>query len=341
MSKRQDVGRSWRTWAKHELMNSVVGQEVGAVNRSTIVMDKVDRLIWFDLTAGDAALVDGAEWHRSCSPGILAHHAVNSDKPVLVMLYEIQPATFDRLLANLDQRMPSLGYARDGEARWRYGSHVELQAINASGRTASTELIDNRDAVFVFNDPNAITEWAMRSTFASEIASRAWCFRSLSTMGCNTAGIKRLDLRERLDWFDLIDEQEAALPHYRDLLLAAIEKDEAQWAYLLSTSVRERWRKQAESVVRSAFKAALKRMPEESRGRTAATTWLRQSPAEFRETKLQLFLTNAERAALHGREGHWLAADKDQRFALLGQTRPPTLDDGAALFSLDDLGETA
>lgn len=336
------VGRSWRTYAKHELMNSVVGQEVGVINQRTFKMDQVDRLVWFDLTAGDAAPVDDTEWRRCCSPGILAYHATNSRKPVVIRLYEIQPATFDRLLKHLEEYLPDLGYVRDGESCWRHGDTVEIRAVNASGRAASVDLIGKRDAVLVFNDPNAITEWAMRDTFAQEIVDQqAWCFRSLSTMGCNTAGIKRLELRERLDWFDLIDTQESVLPHYRDLLLAAIEKDEAQWAYLLSTSVKEKWRGQAENEVKAAFRTALKRMPKESRGRTAGTAWYRQSPSEFEETKLQLFLTKAEREALRGRERQWLAAGKEERLLLLGETKPSGRGDGLTLFSLGELGETA
>lgn len=342
MTKHRDVGRSWRTYAKHELMNGVVGQEVGVVNRQTFTMNKVDRLVWYDLTAGDASPVDDAEWHRCCSPGILAYHATNSRKPTTILLHEIQPATYDRLLGNLERHLPALGYTHVGGAIWHHPRGAKLFAINASGQTAPVDFVTNRDAVLVFNDPNAITEWAMRDTFAQEITDRAWCFRSLSTLGCNPAGIKRIDLddesgdikRERIAWFDLIDRQEEALPHYRDLLLAAIEKDEAQWAYLLSTSIKEKWRRQAEAVVRSAFK----QMPEESRGRTAATTWFRQSPTEFSATKLHLFLTKAEREALRGREAEWAAADKTGRLALLdGKTRA----DDAGGLTLFDLGETA
>jgi hypothetical protein len=326
------VGRSWRTYAKHELMNSVVGQEVGVINRPTRLMNKVDRLVWFDLTAGDATPVDGTDWHRGCSPGILAHHAITgqSRKPVTIYLYEIQPATFDRLLNNLSTQLPKLGYEAGGDGKWRHDRQVVIEAFNDSGHTASIDLVDNRDAVLVFNDPNAITEWAMRDTFADELTSRTWCFRTLSTMGCNPAGIKRLALSERLAWFDLIDTQETVLPQYRDLLLAAIERDDAQWAYLLSTSGLADWRKKSESAVASAFRKA---------GRTAETAWFRASLAEFRATKLRLFLTRVEQDAIRGRERQWLAADREGRLALLAGTTDQRRDD--ALFPLEDLGESA
>lgn len=299
MSKYKDVGRSWRTYAKHELMSSIIGQEIGAASR----LNTIGRHVWFDLTAGDAALVEGVEWERGCSPGILARHAVNSRKPVEIVLHEIQPATYDRLLGNLAERLPALGYEKDGEDCWRLGNRVAITALNSSGHGADVAMIRNSDAVFVLNDANAITEWAMRPTFAREICERTWCFRSLSTMGCNPAGIKRIGLddgsgdakRERRAWFDLIATQQNTLPHYRDLLLAAIEKDEAQWAYLLCTAAK--WRPQSEAIVRGAFKTAINRLPEESRGRTAAMTWFGADPLGFEETKRHLFLTKAERDA--------------------------------------------
>lgn len=284
MTKHRDVGRSWRTWAKHELMSSFIGEEIGVVNRA--LRDR-GRLVWIDLTAGDAANVDGVAWHKACSPGILAHHAayrdVHARKPVEIVLYEIQSATFDRLVSNLDRNLPSMGYAKDGPNRWRIGDKVTITAVNASGHDADISFVGRTDAVFVLNDPNAITEWAMRDTFAQEITSRTWCFRSLSTMGCNPAGIKRMDIEERRAWFGLVGAQQAALPNYRDLLLAAIERDEAQWAYLLSTA--EKWRASTESVVKTAFKKI---------GRTAAMSWFGRDPDRFEETKRTLFLTKKE-----------------------------------------------
>lgn len=295
--KYKDVGRSWRTYAKHELMGSVVGQEAGAVRH----LASVERHVWIDLTAGDAAPVDGVAWARGCSPGLLALHASNARKPVEIVLHEIQPATYDRLLINLNAHLPNLGYEKDGEGRWRLGERVTITALNISGHEADVSRLLRTDAVFVLNDANAITEWAMRPTFAGEICDRTWCFRSLSTMGCNPAGIKRIGLddgsgdakRERRAWFNLIATQQNTLPNYRDLLLAAIEKDEAQWAYLLCTAAK--WRPQSEGIVKSAFKSAIKRLPEESRGRTAAMTWFGMDPLGFERTKRELFLTKSER----------------------------------------------
>jgi hypothetical protein len=279
MSKHLNVGRSWRTWAKHELMTSFVGQEVGVA----ACKDEIGRHVWLDLSAGDAAMVDGVEWAKGCSPGILAHHAAKSTKPTAIALHEIQPTTYDRLISNLARELPAIGYARDGEDCWRINGRVTIRAFNMSGHGAAVDFVDRGDAVLVLNDPNAITEWAMRNTFPQEIADRTPWFRSLSTMGCNPAGIKRMDIEERRGWFDLVGAQQRALPRYRDLLLAAIERDDAQWAYLISTAAK--WRSSTESVVKTAFKKI---------GRTAVMSWCCRESERFEETKRALFLTKKE-----------------------------------------------
>lgn len=279
------VGRSWRTPAKHDVMASFVGQEVGVINRSPYHRD-ITRLVWIDLTAGDAAEVDGLEWHSACSPGILARHASASGKTVAIALHEIQPATYDRLLANLDVHLPTLGYKKVGENRWRT-EKVTLQAINKSGADADVSFVGQSDAVLAFNDPNAITEWAMRPTFAQEIkARRVWCYRALSTLGCNVAGIKRLDSDVRRGWFDLIGSEQGALPDYRDLLLAGIARDESQWAYLLNTPTK--WRGTTEGFVRSAFGRV---------GREVISNWYRGDGVGFESAKRSLFLTKKELGA--------------------------------------------
>lgn len=303
-----NVGKSWRTTAKHGLMGSIVGQEVGVVGLG----NGDDRHVFYDLCAGDGVVDYEPAWEQMCSPGILARHAMTAaknGKRALVLLHEIQPNTYDRLLNSLagPWGLPLLGYVPDGEGCWRIGDMVELRAVNASGQTADVSFLGNRDAVLVFNDPNAITEWAMREGFAAEVPS--WRCRILSTMGCNPAGLKRLPLVERLGWFPLIEAQQAALPGYRDLLLAAIQRDDAQWAYLLSTS--QNWRPQTEALFRTEFKKV---------GRATEMAWWRQDPGQFREVLLRLFLTRNEedaRELIRGEEDYWLSLDTEQRYRFL------------------------
>jgi hypothetical protein len=211
----------------------------------------IERLCWIDLTAGDAVVADGVPWQLNCSPGINAYYATGSDKPVDVTLYEIKPATFERLLSSLAEHLPGLGYERSSQTEWVIGDRVTLRAVLRSGADATVDHIRRTDAVLVSNDPNAITDWAMRPTFATELHRRAWCFRSISTLGCNVGGLLRSDPATRAHWFELMKQQIRALPQYRDLLLAAIEGDRSKWAYLLSEPVK--WRTTNKAVVKSAF----------------------------------------------------------------------------------------
>lgn len=273
------VGRSWRTQAKHDLMNKIEGQEIGAANS----INAINRLIWIDLTAGDGAGSEDVDWSRSCSPGIHVAHAMNSAKLIEILLYEINSATYAQLLRNLNSNLQTMGFVAHGDSIWRLG-HVTVRAYNADGRTAPVNFVGAQDAVLVINDPNAITDWAMRDSFAQEITDRTSWFRSLSTLGCNPSGIKRLPFTERVSWFGMIDEQQAALPRHRDLMLAVIEKDSSQWAYLVSTA--ERWRATSERDVRGAFRT--------NGGKTVAITWCRRDPAQFEETKRALIYTKDE-----------------------------------------------
>lgn len=278
-----NVGRSWRTPAKHDLMRQLIGKEVGVVNSKP----EIRRSVWYDLTAGDGVAADGQLWEQGCSPGILAHHAVNSKKPVVVIAYEIKPATHDRLVENLAEKLPGLGYVRVDDGHWTFGDTVRFHAINASGAIATVDGVRSGDAVFAFNDPNAITEWAMRDTFAKEISARTWLFRSLTTMGCNPAGLKRLGYDEhRSGWFNLVRDQEQAQPAHRDLLLAAIQGDDAQWAYLMSEPIK--WKPAMEITARSSFKRC---------NLAIDTAWWRSEPEAFEALKRRLFLTQAERRA--------------------------------------------
>lgn len=276
------VGKSYRTPAKHSLMWKLAGQEVGA----TRYMPQVDDLLWLDLTAGDGVGVDELAWEHSCSPGIAAAHARNSPKPITVILHEIKAATFDRLERNIAQHLPKLGYRlEDG---WWECANARLSLTHASGSTADVSGVSGRTAVLVTNDPNSITDWAMRPTFAAEIRARTRWFRSISTMGCNTAGLKRLDYAERLNWFDLIQQQRAGLPNHHDLLLAAIERDAAQWAYLLSNPVAGKWREKTQGMVDRAFG---------QHGMTMESAWLRLYPSQFSDIQHRLFLTKKELSA--------------------------------------------
>lgn len=328
MSKHKDVGRSWRTPIKHEYLCSIAGQECGAIPKLG-----AKRGTWYDLTAGDAALVPGEMWHRSCSPGILAYYASQCQIPVHVRLHEIQAGTYDRLAGNLDNYLPTLGYGGTTPNTWTHpGNGSIVTAHNLSGAESDVSDVDCDTAVFVVNDPNAITEWAMRPTFAAEIAERTWLSRCLSTMGCNPAGIKRGSITERINWFATVRAQQQAMPEYRDLSLAALDRDEAQWAYLVATS--DKWRVETD---RAANKSA------KSCKRSVSIAWWRREPDRFDDLLLRLFLQKSELEQIRGREREWMAAGNEQRLAMIPRPVAPKdgdlLDDGGdpGLFNLGDV----
>lgn len=323
-----NVGLSWRTPIKHDYLWSIVGQEAGSVAHLGAQSGA-----WYDLTAGNAALIPGKMWHRSCSPGILAYHASQCRVPVHVRLHEIQAATYDRLIDNLSAYLPTLGYGATGPSSWSHpcnGSTVT--AHNLSGSKADVTGVDRDTAVFVVNDPNAITDWAMRDTFAAEISASTGLFRCLSTMGCNPAGIKRLAIDERINWFATVREQQQAMPEYRDLSLAALDRDEAQWAYLVATS--DKWRAKTDQAARKSAKSC---------NRSVSIAWWRHEPHRFDDLLLRLFLQKTELKQIRGQEREWMAASNEQRLAMIPRPVEPNHedlpDDGGdlTLFGLDDV----
>ncbi len=264
-------------------MDVLVGREGGAGRK----MPQIRRHVWIDLTAGDG-LVEGdlTTWHRNCSPGLFAYHATKATKPVEIRLYEIKQSTYDRLLQNLHPRLADLGYMFSDSA-WTYDGRVKLTAMLASGAEASVEDVDRWTAVFASNDPNAITDWAMRPTFSQEVVSRTAWFRGISTLGCNVGGLKRLDLTERMKWYDQVQQQEGALPRYRNLLLAAIENDDSQWAYLINEA--DKWKANTEDDATKAFSRF---------DMSIRKAWYRGPDGTYCNLKDELFLTRAERQAL-------------------------------------------
>lgn len=274
------VGKSYRTPAKHALMCSIAGKEIGVSGNHA----GIDRLLWLDLTAGDGIVEDELDWTRNCSPGIAANHARNSMKPILVMLHEIAPATFDELEKSLRRHLPALGYCYANGAWWCNNAQIRL--VPGSGSEVDVSSVTHRTAVLATNDPNAITDWAMRPTFAAEVRSRTRWYRSVSTMGCNPAGLKRLEPTIRHRWFDLVGQQQENLPRHHDLFLAAIEKDDAQWAYLIDEAAT--WRIVSQKIAETAFGR---------NGMSIESAWSRQDAEHFGTMLDRLFLTKAERAA--------------------------------------------
>jgi hypothetical protein len=286
-----NVGRSWRTPIKHEYLWSIVGQEAGAIPNLGAQCG-----IWYDLTAGDAALIPGEMWHKSCSPGILAYHASQCLVPAHVRLHEIQTATYDRLLGNLTSYLPTLGYGAAGPSAWIHpGNGSTVSAHNLSGADADVTDIDGNTAVFVVNDPNAITEWAMRPTFTAEIATRTWLSRCLSTMGCNPGGT--CAAHSPTDQISTVREQQQAMPEYRGPLACRADRDEAMG---LPSLTSKEWRAKTDKAAKKSAKNCK---------RSVSIAWWRQEPHQFDDQQLRLLFRSRSRSrSLAASASGWLQA---------------------------------
>jgi hypothetical protein len=302
---RKAPGRSLRTPLKHELLDRLAQEEVFAAPKLSALRYKdqsyaPERTWLIDLCAGDASvdtsdpsvLRKGGDWWHNCSPGILIRNGRVGALPARVDLYEINRATFDRLIINLTDKLggPWGRNSDTGAICWFVpkGSdkrHVTVRATLGSGSDATVERIARTDTVFIANDPNHIHDWAMRPTMLAEVLRRTFWCRTFSTLGCNVGGLMMLSMEERVQWYDHLRALEDALPAYHDLCLADIVGDSSKWAYAITTS--EKWRERTATTIRKAFASS-----------DMNVEWFRQSPDDFKQQEHRLFLTKNERGVL-------------------------------------------
>lgn len=290
-----------RTPAKHDIYRAHLGQEIGS---AAVVINAVRRTFgkqaWkdlfydghliVDLTAGDG-VSDGihSAWHLGCSPGIAAHMA-SRNKRARVRLYEKNKEAFQRLIENLARELPRLGYGQRDETEWQHTA-TESTVRAACGDARELEKFTDlrpHEWVYVYNDPNNMNGWVLDvELFASLLADGRRFGSSMSTMGCNSGGLKRLDLQpHRSIWFDHINHAKRIIAkHPRlDLILFEALNDASQWAYLLLTPVA--WTtKNIDLMTRQFSRHSLA---------VAACSW-RTAPTEFDETCRRLFLRKSER----------------------------------------------
>jgi hypothetical protein len=288
VSTARNVGTSARTPAKHKLLNRTVGRVVGALRH----VRPGAAFHAYDLCGGDGLvpLESDTDWWHGCSPGILinhARHAALCGAEAHVELYENARATFDQLIVSLSKNICEPGWFGDGVAEFVVptGSRgvVTVRAILGSGHDATVGQIHSGDCVFVNNDPNKITDWAMRPTFVQEINARTRLCTTFSTMGCNVGGLKRISQPERDMWYSHLSAVQESLPSWHDMMLAAIDRDESQWAYLLS--VPSKWAQKTETETVKCFNEI---------GKNMRVEWMRQAPAGFAKLTDELFLTKTE-----------------------------------------------
>jgi len=257
VSKRKEVGSSARTLGKHILLDKIVGRESG------VSYVKGWPMAVIDLTAGDGipTMESG-----TASPLIIQKHL---DHPkfgphLSALAVERHPAVADVLREQVT--FPVI----TGDAR---SPEVVQRIVGA---------IPPKGCALIYNDPNAISEFAL----TPDLLTAAPHTTTLSTLGCNPSGLKRLERDVRLGWYAHIETVTRHLPRYHDVALVRLEKDDAQWAYLVSGP--QKWRDRYDCDFASAFRHWPK-------GYEVA--WLRLDRKGFDRIADYLFLTAKENTA--------------------------------------------
>ena len=255
MAKKSSVGKSdLRTPGKHDALDKFLGRQAGVCSMYKDFKTKTFHII--DCTAGDG---EASEYSGKTSPFIIEKHCkYMKDRNIDArpMLIEKSPKTFEKLKQN--STLPSfLGDAKNLKITWRQD-----------------------DLLFVINDPNHIGHWSLPE--ALRHAPRLTTV--FSTLGCNVGGIKRVPIEERILWKENIYKQLDLLQNWHDALLVRLEKDDAQWAYLVNAP--KKWKKELLEDFERAFKKWEKGL---------AMTWYKEDRKKFDQEIFILMATQKEK----------------------------------------------
>jgi hypothetical protein len=275
MPPRAKVGKSKVTPCKHDLLNSLLGREAGVLKGNPMGFGSYGIV---DLTAGDGVPY-GAEFTRGCSPGIILKHSkwIAERTSVLpkALFIEKQEVTHERLRSNLRQGISDLRIDQPGSRM-----SLNTKCMNSKEFIFPSGFVD---ASFIYNDPNHIEDWCLTPELLSSVPRFT---TSLSTLGCNVSGLKRIDLHRRREWFHRVELiSETILQRWHDACLFSVGGAD-QWAYLITAPAV--WR---DAITQNCLKAATK-----IEGREAAPqiAWRKADPFAFYQLERFLFLTKQE-----------------------------------------------
>lgn len=271
MPKRKIVGKSGVTPCKHDLLNKLLGREAGTLRANRLGLTSY---LTVDLTAGDGIPYIGKEFCKGCSPGITLHHLKyiysQTDVYCAALMLEKQRETWLELVANVKQNT-------------QLDQELPLKILCADSKSYDFVELSQVDAAFIYNDPNHIEDWCL----TPEILAKAPKFTtSLSTLGCNVGGLKRIDLDRREVWFQRINMvTESIVQPWHDACLLSVGGPD-QWAYLITAPTK--WRNQ---ITNDCLASACKM---EGREADPQVAWFKQDPDAFLSLQKYLFLTKAE-----------------------------------------------
>ena len=194
-----------RSPIKHRLLHRWAGMDVGAARYAVKSWPGAfygGHLI-VDLTAGDAAGDGKNLWERASSPAIFAKLA-SQQMRLRVHLYEKDKAAFQALITNLSNRLPSIGFHQDEESTW---THVDTKStVHAFfGDARNLERFELRPCewLFVNDDPNNMHGLVLdlphfrRVLDMPQSDGHPRFATFMTTMGCNSGGLKRLERHHR------------------------------------------------------------------------------------------------------------------------------------------------
>ena len=288
MPQRKLVGKSGVTPCKHFLLDKLIGRECGVFTNSGFMRSY--NII--DLTAGDGVAPDG-EFGKRCSPGIaLGHINWLNEKCVVAdfryMGIEKQPETYEKLVSNCDQRIDQSWARSKGESIFTAkNKNCTIELINGDSTEIVYPLFENNygknDGVFIYNDPNHVNEWCITRDMLKTLPPLT---TSLSTLGCNVGGLKRLSRETRQQWFKRVDLVTTFLvKDWHDACLFSLGGAD-QWAYLITAPAK--WR---DKITTECLNAAKK---VEGRVVDPEMFWYRQNRDGFKRLQDCLFLTKKE-----------------------------------------------
>lgn len=247
------VGVSYRTSGKHDALNRFLGRTCG----SMFTKFRNKRFCIVDCTAGNGK---SSEFSTETSPGIICKHAdwlIEKRIAVDVRFYEKSKNNARHLRETPAGKWPIIAMdAKDMRTTWR-----------------------KDDVLFVVNDPNTMSDWAMPSAMEDAPALTT----VFSTLGCNVGGLKRLPIEERQGWYIHVRAQLGLLQTWHDALIVTLDGDASQWAYMVNAPAK--WRDELEAAFQSAFAYS----PHELR-----YAWKKQQPDDFAAIIDHLFLTRKE-----------------------------------------------
>lgn len=217
MAKRTLVGRSSRTPVKHYLLDKAIGKVAGvlSVDSSSVPCSAsyLNPMICVDLCGGDGLQTDD----NDASPMIMYKHCewlCRRGKRATLHVIEKAPNTFECLRANCEYMSKSITTLEMGDAK-----NYRLPELR------------NDQAAFIHCDPNTVNHIPLSREFVSGF-NRYTTY--LVTLGCNAGGLKRDVGSKSEEWFDYVRMLVEVLPKHHDAILFWLNRDDSQWAYILS-----------------------------------------------------------------------------------------------------------